>query len=342
MTTEAFVLTNYGNAEAAFQLKTIDLPSLKSNEVLIDSEGFGLNYADVMARRNMYKEAPNLPAVLGYEVVGKIIQIGSACDTALMGKRVLAFTRFGGYAKKVISNATGILEIGNLELQIALALCTQGVTAHYMASYISQIRPMDKVLVHAAAGGVGSLLIQMAKNNGAVVIAKVGTDEKVDAVLAMGADFAINYKTENYHERLLSILDGACLDISFNAVAGSTVKKDLALLGPGGRLFLFGGAEMLAGKYGLFSKLNFVRKMMMLLPIGLMMRSKSIIGVNMLKIADVKPEIIATCLNEVHLLYLNGKLNPSLGKQFKQGSMQKAHTFLESGISQGKVSVIWD
>lgn len=342
MTTEAFVLVKYGNAEGAFQLKTIDLPSLKSDEVLIDSEGFGLNYADVMARRNMYKEAPDLPAILGYEVVGKIIQIGNECDTALIGKRVLAFTRFGAYAKLVFTKVTGILEIGDLELQIALALCTQGVTAYYMSSYISQIRRMDKVLVHAAAGGVGSLLIQMAKNKGATVIAKVGTSEKMDAVLAMGADFAINYKTENYYERLISILDGAFLDISFNAVAGSTVKKDLALLGPGGRLFLFGGAEMVSGKYGLISKLNFVRKMMMFLPIGLMMRSKSIMGVNMLKIADVKPEVIATCLHEVHLLYLNGKLIPSLGNKFKQGRMQEAHTFLESGTSLGKVSVIWD
>ena len=99
---------------------------------------------------------------------------------------------------------------------------------------------------------------------------------------------------------------------------------------------------MLAGKYGLFSKLNFVRKMMMLLPIGLMMRSKSIIGVNMLKIADVKPEILANCLQEVVQLHFNGNLIPALGQQFKQGSMQEAHAFLESGISQGKVSVIWD
>ena len=182
----------------------------------------------------------------------------------------------------------------------------------------------------------------MAKNNGAIVIAKVGTAEKVDVVLDLGADFAINYKTENYEERLLSILRGDCLDISFNAVAGSTVKKDLSLLGPGGRLFLFGGAEMVSGKFGIFSKLNFVRKMMMFLPIGLMMRSKSIIGVNMLKIADVKPEIIATCLKEVYQLYLQGKLHPLLGKQFKQDSMQEAHAFLESGTSQGKVSVIWD
>jgi len=81
---------------------------------------------------------------------------------------------------------------------------------------------------------------------------------------------------------------------------------------------------------------------MMFLPIGLMMRSKSIIGVNMLKIADVKPEIIATCLKEVYQLYLQGKLHPLLGQQFKQDSMQEAHAFLESGTSQGKVSVIWD
>ena len=101
MKSEAFFLTNYGEAKQAFQLQAFELESLSSSEVLIEVEAFGLNYADVMARNKLYREAPPLPCVLGYEVVGRIIQVGNTSSNELIGKRVLAFCRFGGYAKHV-------------------------------------------------------------------------------------------------------------------------------------------------------------------------------------------------------------------------------------------------
>ncbi|MBM3185783.1 MAG: zinc-binding dehydrogenase [Bacteroidetes bacterium] len=339
--TEAIFLHKKGKPENAFELRKTTLRSLENDEVLIESEAFGLNYADVMARNGLYREAPPFPCVIGYEVVGKIINVGSNVDSNLIGKRVLAFCRFGGYAKHVITRQIAVAEIGDIPFEMALALCTQAVTAYYMSDVLAPIQKGDNVLIHAAAGGVGSILIQLCKRKGSTVIAKVGSDKKIDAVLGLGADYALNYNKSEYVEEIKRILKGDRLDASFNPVAGSTMKKDLALLGSGGRLFLFGGSEMVGGKFGILSTLNFLRKMGVFIPVKLMMLSKNILGVNMLKIADNRPYVIQNCLKEVVELYHKGELKVISGGCFNYTEIAKAHQLLEEGQSMGKISVKW-
>jgi NADPH2:quinone reductase len=159
--------------------------------------------------------------------------------------------------------------------------------------------------------------------------------------LGLGADYALNYNKVDYAEEIKRILKGDRLDASFNPVAGSTMKKDLSLLGSGGRLFLFGGSEMVGAKFGIFSTLNFLRKMGLLLPIKLMMLSKNILGVNMLKIADNRPHTIQNCLKEVVDLFQKGELKVISGGCFNYAEIAKAHQLLEEGQSMGKISVKW-
>ena len=342
METEAFVLRQYGASSSAFERRFIDLPELGSDEVLIESEAFGLNYADVMARHGLYKEAPALPCVLGYELVGIVQKVGVSVSTNLIGKRVLAFTRFGGYAKFAHTKSSALIEIGDLPAEYAMALSTQGVTAYYMSEFVAPIRPKEHVLIHAAAGGVGSLLIQLAKRKGAIVYAKIGSEDKREMVKKLGADHVINYRTSEYNLAIESLLDGNKLSASFNPVAGDTIKKDMKLLGPNGRLYLFGGSQMAGGKYGFFSKLGFVWKMGFVLPIGLMMQSKSIIGVNMLKIADDNPELMSICMSEMLELHQQGHIFPHVGGVFHINEFNKAHDLLESGKSMGKMTIRWN
>lgn len=343
MQTQAIVLVNNGNAATAFQERTITIQELNDNEVRIEVEAFGLNYADVLARNGMYKEAPPMPCVLGYEVVGKIVAVGKAVDGALINKRVLAFCRFGGYAKHVNTLETAIVIIEEQEdAAHLLALCTQAVTAYYMTDYLAPIHKGDHVLIHAAAGGVGSFLIQLAKRKGAIVYAKIGDDSKIELVKNLGADFVINYKKTAYEETLKSLLKTDRLSASYNAVAGSTFKKDVALLGSGGKLFLFGGAEIIGTRFGIFSTLNFIRKMGFILPIGLMMRSKSILGVNMLKIADNRPDSLTECLAAVIDLYRKNELKTHVGGRFSVKEIAQAHTLLQAGKTTGKLSVFWE
>lgn len=340
--TDAFVLTKKGDAKTAFQLKTITLPTLRIDQVLIEVEAFGLNYADVMARRGQYREAPPMPCVVGYEVVGIITQAGPNVDTTWVGKRVVAFCRFGGYAKKAVTQLGAFQEIGDLDAGSALALATQFVTAYYMVSRSANIQAGESVLIHAAAGGVGTALIQLCKLKGATVIAKVGSDDKKSIATQLGADHTINYNARDYATAVTEYLGDLRLDVSFNPVAGSTFKKDWRLLGSGGRLVLFGGSELGKGKYGLFSTLNFLRKMGFIVPIGLMMRSKNILGVNMLKLADNKPHVLTDCLKAVVELMKAGKITPIIGGTYTQQTFTEAQDALESGNSTGKLIIKWN
>jgi NADPH2:quinone reductase len=341
MRSEALFLTKVGSAHESFEKREFELRSIAEGEVLIEVEAFGLNYADVMARRGLYREAPPFPCVVGYEVVGTIKEVSSTSDHSLIGKRVVAFCRFGGYAKHVITWDYAVVPVGDTPAEEAMVLCTQAVTAYYMAEYLTPIHKGEKVLIHAAAGGVGTVLIQLAKRRGAEVFAKIGNDSKRELVKALGADHIINYNHSDYAEQILSITKGDRLDASFNPVAGSTYKKDFALLGSGGRIVLFGGSEMASGKWGIFSKLNFVRKMGMLMPIFLMMRSKNVLGVNMLKIADNRPMVLAECLREVVSLHHLGFIKPQVGGVYRDSEIAEAHAALESGKTTGKLTVKW-
>ena len=341
MKTQAFLLKQKGSPEQAFELSEITLREMQENEVLIETEAFGLNYADVMARNGLYREAPPFPCVIGYEVVGKVVEAGSAVDAGFIGKRVVGFTRFGGYSKHAVTSVDAIAEIGTIPVNDALALATQGVTAYYMANYISPVRQGENVLIHASAGGVGTLLIQLAKQSGAIVFAKVSSEKKQQKSLSLGADYAINYRTENYAEAIEKIIGKKQLDVSFNPVGGSTFKTDKQLLGFGSRIVLFGGSQLSEGKWGMLSQLNFLRKMGISIPVFLMMQSKSMIGVNMLKIADSKPEVLKFCMTEIIRLYQSGKIATENGGEFSFKDMNQAHHLLESGKSIGKISVHW-
>ena len=341
MKTQGYFLTKKGAANEAFELRDFDLPEPKSKEVVVEVEAFGLNYADVMARRGLYRETPPLPCIVGYEAVGKVIKVGEGADSALVGKRVIAFCRFGGYAKHLITFDFAVVPVADQDSVELLSLCTQAVTAYYMAEYLTPIHKHDTVLVHAAAGGVGTILIQLAKRKGATVIAKVGGEAKEGLVKELGADHVVNYRKSDYAEQINKIMNGGRIDMSFNPVAGSTYKKDMKLLGSGGRIILFGGSEISSSKWGVLSTLGFVFKMGWLMPIVLMMRSKNILGVNMLKIADNKPEVMQHCLEEVVNLYRDGVIKPQVGGVYDSDQLHEAHAALESGKTTGKLGVIW-
>ncbi len=341
MKTEAIYLIKKGAAENAFELRTHETKALNSTQLLVEVESFGLNYADVMARLGLYREAPPKPCVIGYEIVGKVIETGNDVDASFIGKRVVAFCRFGGYAKHIVIDNYAFAEINDMDAGEALCLCTQWVTAHYMVERAANVQKGEIVLIHAAAGGVGTALIQLCKRKGATVIAKIGNEAKKELVEKIGADHVIVYTKEDYEDKIEQLLKPGRLDVSFNPVAGSTFKKDWKLLGTGGRAVLFGGSELSSGRWGILSAINFVRKMGRPLPIALMMRSKTISGINMLKIADNKPEVLKSCMSEVLEIIEKDKLKPIVGARFHVKEIVLAHNFLESGKSTGKICVSW-
>lgn len=340
---KAVVLESFGDSKKAFNIKEIPTPSdLSSDEVLIKVKAFGLNFADVMARRGMYNDAPALPAVLGYDVVGEVLECGSSEGEYLIGKRVVAMTRFGGYAQYAKTKISAVVEIGEqMPAYKASALATQYCTAYYGAYETTNLFEGDNVLLHAAAGGVGTAITQLAKLKGCKVFGITSSSNKVDYLLKNGVDVPIVSTNGNYHQQLKEQLGDQMLDAVFNSVGGATYKKDMALLNKGGKIILYGVADRLSMRKGLLGTLQLVWKFGLMSPIQVLINSQSIIGINMLRIADYQPNTIKRCLEKVVEMTLDGTLNPMDGGAFDVSEIDKAHDYLESRKSVGKIIVNW-
>ncbi len=333
---EGIYITKFGSAEASFSKQKMHLRDLEADEVLIKTSAFGINYADIMARQGLYKEAPSLPFVPGYEVVGTITKTGKDAEH-LLNKRIVGFTRFGGYATHAISNKNAIVVLGDEVPQAeALALATQFATAYYATHYVQNIRRGEVVLIHASAGGVGIALNQLCKNSGAITIGLCSGEEKLNFCSSQNFDFVFDYTNDDYIDKIKSIFPKG-IDVCFNSLAGKSFSKEKKLLNFCARVVLYGGASRSGMKGGILATLKMVWQMGIVIPIGLMMNSRSIIGINMLKIADYKPEILSHCLQEVMKLYLSGKLKPVANHIFSSDNIADAHRLIEQRKSIGKV-----
>lgn len=339
---KAVVLTRFGNSKESFQIQNKPDVFPGSQQVRIKTEGFGLNFADVMARRGLYRDAPLLPCVLGYDVAGVVDQVGPDVNQDLIGKRVLALTRFGGYAEYALTDYRACVPIPNeMSLTVACALATQYATAYFAAYERANLLIGECVLIHAAAGGVGTALIQLAKAKNCQIVALTGSDDKIPYLQELGVDLVVNYKKSDYVNEIRKWKPGIQFDVVFNSVAGSTFKKDMKMLGVNGRMILYGLAERSGKKFGFFSTLRVVFSMGRIIPVFLMMKTKMVSGVNMLVLADHKPLVLQRCLQQVIELYHQGVLSPKGETPFQVEQIAEAHDLLESGRSKGKIVVHW-
>lgn len=336
----AFLVRN-GAANQAFEIRETATPEPALHEIQIKVEGFGLNFADVMARLGFYRDAPPIPAILGYDVVGKITSLGENVSNLSVGDRVTAFSRFGGYAEYVTTDARGAASIPeDMPAGKAVALTTQYGTAYYMAAEMVQLHEGDHVLIHAAAGGVGTALVQWAVHRGCVIYGTAGSEEKLAYLKKMGVQHPINYRQLDFEEEIRKIRGDQGLDVVFDPVGGKSVKKGYKLLGPGGRIVLFGASSM-TNATNIFSKIKVGLGFGFYHPVGLLQNSRSMIGINMLPIGTEKPDVLNRVFKEVVRHTKSGVFNPTVGGEFKAEQIGEAHHFLESRQSMGKIVVYW-
>lgn len=333
----AAVLVRHGSPTESFEIRDYPMPKRSEAQSLIEVEAFGLNFADVMARRGLYRDAPPLPAVLGYDFVGRVLEAPEGSIHA-RGTRVAGMSRFGAYASHLVTRDDALIEVDeDMEASAACALGTQYCTAWHAAMQATQLRAGERVLIHAAAGGVGTALVQLARWKGCEIIATAGSKEKVEYLKASGVAQAIHYREVNYAEQV----EAKSIDVAFNSLGGKSFKKDLSLLRPTGRMLLYGAAERSGKKGGALATLKLVWDMGILIPITLVGSSKSIQGVNMLRVADHKPEWIAAALHELKSLLKEGHIHPQSGGLFPIDQLAEAHHLLESRQSTGKLAVHW-
>ncbi|MFA6127271.1 MAG: zinc-binding dehydrogenase [Bacteroidales bacterium] len=338
---KAIFLVKNGESREAFEMREAEVPVPGKGEVVIKVAVSGLNYADVMARRGLYKEAPPIPCVLGYDVAGTIHAIGPQTPGFKIGQHVAAMTRFGGYAEYVKTQSAAVIALKNeLDFGLATSLATQASTAVYCAGFAIRLYNGERVLVHAAAGGVGTLLVQLAKEKGCIVYGSASS-KKHGYLKDLGVDFPIDSHTGNPIAEIAKVLGQQKLDVIFDNIGGLSFKKGKELLGPGGRMVCYGAAAQNAGNKSKLQSLRVGLGFGIYSPVGLIVQSQTIAGVNMLRLADHKPEVLREVMTEVSRLAEAGIIRPVLGKTYRYDEIAQAHDFLESRQSVGKVALLW-
>jgi NADPH:quinone reductase-like Zn-dependent oxidoreductase len=339
---KAIFLVRTGNPSQAFEVREIDKPATRPGQVLIKVEYFGLNYADVMARLGMYGgDAPKIPCVLGYDVAGTIEKVAEDVSQFKPGDRVTAMTRFGGYAEYAITDARAVAKIPvNLSTEAATALTTQYCTAYYCAAECMNLYPGEKVLIHSAAGGVGTALVQFAKFKGCEIFGTTGSPHKTEILKKAGVQHVINTSMERFDDEVMRITGGKGVDAIFDAVGADYIKRGMKILAPGGKIVCYGASQMTEAR-NIFSKISKRMQFGFYHPGHFIIPSKSMIGVNMLHIADAKPEVLQRCLQQVVRLAGEKVFEPMITKTFDASEIAAAHELLGSRQSAGKIAVKW-
>ncbi len=217
-------------------------PEPKANETVVQIKASGVNFIDVYFREGRYSTL--LPFVNGQEAAGLVTNIGSDVTHIQVGDRVAYASALGSYAEYAAVPAARLVKIPEgLDFDDAAAVMLQGMTAHYLTHSTYKLQKDETALVHAAAGGVGLLLVQMAKKIGARVIATAGTPEKAQLARDAGADECIIYSQADFEVETQRITNGKGVDVVYDGVGKATFDKDLNVLRPRGYLVLFGGSS---------------------------------------------------------------------------------------------------
>jgi NADPH:quinone reductase len=223
----------------AITLDQVDRPAPGAGEALVKVEWAGVNFIDVYKRTGAYKVSA--PYTLGEEGAGVVESVGPGVSDVKAGDRVAWASVMGSYADYAVVKAARLVPVPRtVESRIAAAVMLQGMTAHYLAASLYPIKAGDRCLVHAAAGGVGLLLVQIAKRRGAFVIGTAGSSEKIELARKAGADEVINYTTEDFVAAMKRITDGSGVQVVYDSVGKTTFLSSLDTLAPRGMMALFG------------------------------------------------------------------------------------------------------
>ena len=238
---QAIQILNNGSADV-LTLRDLPTPAPAAGEALIRIEASGVNFIDIYYREGRYPA--ELPLILGEEAAGTVVSVATEVTRFKPGDRVAWRGVPGTYAQFAVAPAERLVAIPDgLSSQQAAAAMTQGMTAHYLSHSTYAIQSGDEVLIHAGAGGTGSLLIQMAKARGARVFTTVSTEEKAELARAARADEIILYTQEDFAAKVKKLASNGGLPVVYDSVGKSTFERSLAVLRPRGLMVLFGGAS---------------------------------------------------------------------------------------------------
>ncbi|WP_409292810.1 zinc-binding alcohol dehydrogenase family protein [Peribacillus sp. SCS-37] len=315
-------LKKHGGPEV-LQLIEKDMPIPKGFEVLIEIKAIGVNYADTARREGQYVVKTPLPFIPGAEVAGVVKEVGQNVTAVKPGTRVVTLIESGGYAEYTLADSRGLIPMPDeMDFEKAAALPLQGLSAYHILKTMGRLEEGESVLVHAAAGGVGTLAVQLAKLMGAgKVIAAASSSEKLELACEMGADILVNYTEEGWEKQVLEATGGKGVDVALEMAGGDVFQKTLKCLATFGRLVIYGVASG--------EQANFY-------PSLLMARNQSVIGFFLPQIMRT-PELIQSSMKEMLTYLEQGKLKLTIGGVYPLDQAAEVHRLLQSRQTKGKL-----
>ena len=340
----AVVLTGTGGPEVLQVLERPD-PAVGPGEVRIAVKAAGINFADTLARVGLYPDAPKRPCVLGYEVAGEVEAVGEGVSAHAVGDRVIAGTRFGGQAELVTVPEAQVLPLPErLSFEQGAAFPVNYGTSYAALILMGGLREGDRVLIHAAGGGVGISATQVARNAGAEIFG-TASPSKHDAIRAQGVLYPIDYRSQDFEAEVMRITGGEGVDLVIDALGPTSFRKDYRLLRSGGRLVMYGLSESSkAGARDLPATIMSLAKMpLATLPwwksLAVMNENKGIFGLNMLKWWDREGNLDRVTRPLMADLE-GGRLEPVVAEAFPFERAGEAHEFIAQRRNVGKVVLI--
>jgi NADPH:quinone reductase-like Zn-dependent oxidoreductase len=341
----AVVITGHGGPEV-LQVQERPDPPVGPGEVRIDVKAAGINFADTMARVGLYPEAPKPPCVVGYEVAGDVESVGASVESVKVGDKVMAGTRFGGQASMVtVPEDQAIPLPDGWSYEQGAAFPVNYTTSYVALVMMGGLREGDRVLIHAAAGGVGISATQIARSRKAEIFGTASAS-KHDAIREQGVEHAIDYRTQDFEPEVRRITGGEGVDVIMDATGPTNFRKDYRLLRAGGRLIMYGLSEASTGTGRDMRKLfsSLARMPFATVPwwksVQLMSENKGIFGLNMLAWQDREglDRVLGAMSKELDEGTIS--IEPVIAEAFPFERAGDAHTFIAERRNVGKVVLV--
>lgn len=333
------VITRSGGTDV-LKIEERPEPTPAKGEALIRVQAAGVNFADILARQGLYPDAPRLPAVVGYEVAGTVEGVGPQTSPALVGKAVLALTRFGGYTDVATVPLSQVFEKpAELTFEQAAAIPVNYLTAYGLLVVMGGLSKGEAVLIHNAGGGVGLAALDIAREIGATTYGTASTG-KHEFLKARGLDQAIDYRNQDWLPELMRMTGGRGVELAIDPIGGKSWKNSYKALRSSGRLGVFGVSvgsnEGLAGKLGM---LKAAIQMPWFHPLTLMGKNKGVFGLNLGHLWH-ESEKIGQWMQAILDGVSRGWVRPYVDKSFSFEQTGEAHAYIEARRNIGKVVLV--
>ncbi|GAB1270035.1 NAD(P)H-quinone oxidoreductase [Aurantivibrio infirmus] len=316
-------LPSYGDPQV-MKLAESDRPVPEAGEVLVKVTACGVNRPDIAQRRGIYPPPPGASPVMGLELSGKVVELGEGVDGKLLDQHVCALANGGAYAEYAVVPASQTMPIpSGLSMIEAAALPETFFTVWTNVFDRARLKAGESILIHGGSSGIGSTAIQLAKVFGAKVFTTAGSEEKCDFCREIGADLAINYRTQDFEKEILAATDSKGVDVVLDMVGGDYIQKNIQVAAIDGRVV------SIAFLNGSKSELNLLPMMLKRLTItGSTLRPRS---------KEDKAAIADSLVKQVWPLIEAGKISPKIDAVFPIDQVIEAHTLMESSRHMGKI-----